>query len=69
MQKTEDEKGFFSRVEKTAEADVKRVVAAIEAWYAKHYHSAAVAGRAPISVDEKAALVEHVTAAVTHEEQ
>lgn len=56
--------GFFSSAKPAAE----RVNDAIEAWYAKHYHSAALAGRAPISADEKAALVAHITAAVNHED-
>ena len=52
--------GFFSR----AESDVERVIAAIERWYAAHFHSAAVEGRAPITADDKAALIQHVADAV-----
>lgn len=49
----------------SAEADVDRIVAAIEKWYAAHFHRAAVNGTAPISADDKAALIQHVTNAVT----
>ncbi|MDE1907136.1 MAG: hypothetical protein KGH75_11880 [Rhodospirillales bacterium] len=52
--------GFFSR----AESDVERVIAAIERWYAAHFHAAAVEGRAPITADDKAALIQHVADAV-----
>ena len=52
--------GFFS----TVEGDVKRVIAAIDAWYEKHFHSCAVAGTAPLSADDKAALIQHVAEAV-----
>jgi len=52
--------GFFSR----AESDVERVIAAVEAWYAAHFHAAAVEGRAPITADDKAALIQHVADAV-----
>ena len=41
-----------------------RVTAAIEAWYARHYHAAALAGTAPLSADDKAALIQHVADAV-----
>jgi hypothetical protein len=41
-----------------------RVLDAIELWYAKHFHAAAVAGRTPLSADDKAALQKHVADAV-----
>ncbi|KZC23543.1 hypothetical protein RHOFW104T7_13150 [Rhodanobacter thiooxydans] len=56
--------GFFSRAESAAESIEQRAVAAIEAWYAKHFHAAAVAGTAPITADDKAALIQHVADAV-----
>jgi hypothetical protein len=43
---------------------VKRAVAAIERWYERHFHAAAVAGTAPITADDKAALIQHVADAV-----
>jgi hypothetical protein len=43
---------------------IERAVRGIEAWYAKHFHAAAVAGRTPISADDKAALLQHVAEAV-----
>ncbi len=43
---------------------VKRAVAGVERWYAAHFHKAAVSGSQPIPADQKAALVEHVTAAI-----
>jgi len=52
--------GFFAPAKPVAD----RVNDAIEAWYADHYRRAAVAGRAPISADEKAALTKAITAAV-----
>lgn len=42
----------------------ERLLDAIERWYAAHFHAAAVAGRAPITADDKAALVSSVTAVV-----
>ena len=42
-----------------------RVIAAVEAWYAEHFHRAVVAGAAPISSEDKAALIQHVTDAVS----
>jgi hypothetical protein len=56
--------GFFSSAEKTVQTDVERVIAAVEAWYAAHFHAAALAGRAPITADDKAALIQHVADAV-----
>lgn len=43
-------------------------VAAIECWYAEHYHAAALAGRVPITADDKASLIAHVSAALTPKE-
>lgn len=37
---------------------------AIERWYAAHFHACAVAGRVPLSADDKAALVKSVADAV-----
>jgi hypothetical protein len=56
--------GFFSRAEQAAKTDAERVIAAVERWYAAHFHAAAVAGRVPITADDKAALIQHVTDAV-----
>lgn len=56
--------GFFSRAEHEVEDLAKRVEDAIERWYAAHYHAATLAGRAPITTDDKAALVSSVTAVV-----
>jgi hypothetical protein len=42
----------------------QRVRDAIEAWYAKHFHAAAVAGLPTLSADDKAALIQHVAEAV-----
>jgi hypothetical protein len=41
-----------------------RVIAAIERWYERHFHAAAVSGTAPITADDKAALIQHVADAV-----
>ena len=48
--------GFF--------ASVHPVIAAIERWYEAHFHAHAVAGTAPLSANDKAALLQHVTDAV-----
>ncbi|MDE1906888.1 MAG: hypothetical protein KGH75_10625 [Rhodospirillales bacterium] len=56
--------GFFSRAEQAAKTDAERVIAAVERWYAAHFHAAAVEGRAPITADDKAALIQHVADAV-----
>jgi hypothetical protein len=45
-------------------ADAARVIDAVERWYAAHFHAAAVAGVAPLSADDKAALIQHVADAV-----
>jgi hypothetical protein len=45
-------------------ADAEHVIAAIERWYAAHFHAAALAGVAPLSADDKAALIQHVADAV-----
>jgi hypothetical protein len=55
--------GFFS----PAKSQAERVSDAIEQWYAAHFHAAATSGRPPITSDEKAALVEAVTAAINEE--
>ena len=49
--------GFFSSAAHPA-------LAAIERWYAKHFHAHALAGTAPLSADDKAALIQHVADAV-----
>lgn len=56
--------GFFVRAEKAALSLEERAVAAIEDWYERHFHACAVAGRAPLSADDKAALVKSVADAV-----
>jgi hypothetical protein len=62
--------GFFTSAESRVDALEDRLVAAIERWYAKHYHKAALAGVSAISADDKSALVASVTAAVsTHPEE
>lgn len=53
----EDVKADVSSVE-------QRAIAAIERWYERHFHAAAVAGTAPITADDKAALIQHVADAV-----
>lgn len=63
----EKEKADAVRVEVAVSADVKKVVSAIEAWYAEHFRRAAVAGRAPISADDKSELTKAVTAAIQSE--
>jgi hypothetical protein len=55
---------YFKRAVKAVETDAERVIAAIERWYAAHFHAAALAGRAPLSADDKAALIQHVADAV-----
>jgi hypothetical protein len=54
----------FRRAEKAIESDAERVIAAVERWYAAHFHAAALAGTAPLSADDKAALIQHVADAV-----
>lgn len=56
--------GFFVRAEQTALSIEQRAVAAIEDWYERHFHACAVSGRAPLSADDKAALVKGVADAV-----
>ena len=56
--------GFFVRAEQAAMSIEQRAVAAIEDWYERHFHACAVSGRAPISADDKAALVKGVAEAV-----
>ncbi len=62
------EPGFLARAESAVLSLEQRVVAGIDAWYAEHFHSAAAAGRAPISAVEKASLTKHVSAALTPKE-
>lgn len=54
----------FKRAEQAIETDVERVIAAVERWYAAHFHKAAQSGTAPLSADDKAALIQHVADAV-----
>lgn len=54
----------LKRAEKAIETDAERVIAAIERWYADHFHRHALAGTAPLSADDKAALIQHVADAV-----
>lgn len=63
----EKEKADGERVESAVSADVKKVIVAIEAWYAEHFRRAAVAGRAPISADDKSELTKAITAAIQSE--
>lgn len=42
-------------------------VEAVEAWYAQHFHAAAVSGRAPIPADDYAALKAAVAASSQQE--
>lgn len=46
----------------------KRAEAAVDGWYAQHFHRAALQARQPISADDKAALVRAVAQAFTPEE-
>ena len=55
---------FLKRAEQAIESIEQRAVAAIERWYAAHFHKAAQAGTAPLSADDKAALIQHVADAV-----
>lgn len=48
--------------------DQQQAIDAIERWYAAHFHAAAVSGRAPITAEEKASLIAHVTEALTPKE-
>lgn len=45
------------------------VLDAIERWYADHFHACAVAGRAPITADDKAALIASVREAVAQPQE
>ena len=56
--------GFFSLAERAVESALHPAIAAIERWYDAHFHTHAVAGTAPISADDKAALIQHVADAV-----
>lgn len=55
---------FLQRAEKAIESIEQRAIAAIERWYAAHFHKAVQAGTAPLSADDKAALIQHVADAV-----
>ena len=48
--------------------DMQRATAVVDGWYAEHYHAAAIAGRAPITAEDKASLIAHVAAALTPKE-
>lgn len=54
---------ILSRAERAVVSDAERVIAAVEAWYTQHFHRASVEGRAPISAEDKAALVAAVAKA------
>lgn len=56
--------GFFSSAEKDLKAIEERLVKAVEAWYARHFHKAASSGASPITAEDKASLIQHVTSAV-----
>lgn len=56
--------GFFARAEKAVLSIEERISAAVDGWYEGHFHACAVAGRTPISADDKAALVKSVVDAV-----
>ena len=43
-------------------------VTAVEAWYARHFHRAALEGRAPLSTADKADLVQAVAASTQAQE-
>jgi len=43
---------------------ISTVQDAIERWYAKHFHDAVIDGRTPITVDEKASLIQSVNTVV-----
>lgn len=51
-----------------ADTGLHSVLAAIERWYAAHFHATAISGRAPITAEEKASLTAHVTEALTPKE-
>lgn len=55
-----------SRVERAGAAAAHPAIRAIERWYAAHFHRHAVAGTAPLSADDKAALIQHVADAVAN---
>jgi dihydroorotate dehydrogenase len=59
-----DAESIAERTGVSAEEFAKRALAGVEAWYAEHFHRAAIAGVAPINSAEKAALIAHVTAAL-----
>lgn len=51
-------------VPERAEDTVSRAIHAIERWYERHFHAAALSGRNPLSADDKAALIQSVADAV-----
>jgi hypothetical protein len=51
-------------IDASIRVDAEPVIAAIERWYAEHFHAAVLSGRAPITADDKAALIQHVADAV-----
>ncbi|HKJ94269.1 MAG TPA: hypothetical protein VKA32_01415 [Gammaproteobacteria bacterium] len=56
--------GFVNTAKRDhAKADdaVDHLIAAIERWYADHFHRAAINGTQPITADDKAALIAHVS--------
>ena len=53
---------FFSPAKRVTPAE------AVEAWYARHFHRAALEGRAPISTADKADLVQAVAASTQAQE-
>ena len=55
---------LVQRIEREALSIEQRAVAAVEAWYAAHFHKHAAAGTPSITSDDKAALIQHVTDAV-----
>lgn len=57
----------FVRVRNAIESPLEAALHAIEAWYEGHFHRAAVNNSQPISSVDKAALVAHVTDALTKE--
>lgn len=58
----------FAPVVERVVSPVERAFAAIEDWYAEHFHAAAVDGRPPITAEEKASLQAHVSDALTPKE-
>jgi hypothetical protein len=57
---------LLTRAEQAVEAALHPALAAIERWYAAHFHRHVRAGTAPLSADDKAALIQHVADAVAN---